>query len=151
MIPWKEPLKTLMSSITEPMAISLLGVTVCGGQLILDGRLGDFTRRAVMVIMVVALLMFALPADAAMPGGMPWNTFLGPFVAGFVGTPTNPSSTAVMVAIMSVAVVGWQVMWSGELGDWGRRTVMICLTVGLLYGSRTLLSALFGVAAAVIP
>lgn len=105
----------------------------------------------VATLAALAFLAFAHPAAAAMPGGMPWNIFLGPFVAGFVGTPTTPSPTAVIVALMGVTLVGWQVIWSGELGDWGRRMAMACLTVGLLVGSRTLLSTLFGVTAAVIP
>ena len=58
MMPWEKPLKTLMKSVTGPvaMAISLLGVAVCGGMLIFGGELGDFTRRAVMLVMVIALL-----------------------------------------------------------------------------------------------
>ena len=57
-MPWEGPLKTLMKSVTGPvaMAISLLGVAVCGGMLIFGGELGEFTRRAVMLVMVIALL-----------------------------------------------------------------------------------------------
>lgn len=57
-MPWETPLKTLMKSVTGPvaMAISLLGVAVCGGMLIFGGELGEFTRRAVMLVMVIALL-----------------------------------------------------------------------------------------------
>ena len=58
MMPWERPLKKLMQSVTGPvaMAISLLGVAVCGGMLIFGGELGEFTRRAVMLVMVIALL-----------------------------------------------------------------------------------------------
>lgn len=57
-MPWEGPLDTLMDSVTGPVAmvISLLGVTVCGGMLIFGGELGEFTRRAVMLVMVIALL-----------------------------------------------------------------------------------------------
>ena len=57
-MPWETPLTKLVLSVTGPvaMAISLLGVAVCGGMLIFGGELGEFTRRAVMLVLVIALL-----------------------------------------------------------------------------------------------
>jgi type IV secretion system protein VirB2 len=60
-LPWETPLETIKSSITGPVAmvISLLGVTVAGGMLIFGGELGEFTRRIVMLVLVIGLLVSA--------------------------------------------------------------------------------------------
>ena len=60
-MPWETPLLALWASFNGPvaMAISLLGVAVAGGMLIFGGELGEFTRRAVMLVLVVTLLTSA--------------------------------------------------------------------------------------------
>lgn len=60
-LPWEDPLETIMNSITGPVAlvISLLGVTVAGGMLIFGGELNEFTRRIVMLVLVIGLLVAA--------------------------------------------------------------------------------------------
>ena len=60
-LPWEEPLSTLTDSFTGPvaLAISLVGIVVAGGMLIFGGELGEFTRRMVMIIFVIALLVGA--------------------------------------------------------------------------------------------
>lgn len=60
-LPWETALEMIMNSITGPVAmvISLLGVTVAGGMLIFGGELGDFTRRIIMVVLVIGLLVSA--------------------------------------------------------------------------------------------
>lgn len=60
-MPWEDPLDMIMESITGPVAmvISLLGVTVAGGMLIFGGELGEFTRRIVMLVLVIGLLVSA--------------------------------------------------------------------------------------------
>lgn len=60
-MPWENPLLALWASFNGPVAmvISLLGVAVCGGMLIFAGELGDFTRRAIMLVLVIALLTSA--------------------------------------------------------------------------------------------
>ena len=60
-MPWEAPLDTIRESITGPVAmvISLLGVTVAGGMLIFGGELGEFTRRIVMLVLVIGLLVSA--------------------------------------------------------------------------------------------
>ena len=84
---------------------------------------------------------------------MPWADILEPLtvsLVGTAGTPPRPGPTAVIVALVGVFVVGGQLIFGGELSDWGRRMVMLCLTVGLLLGSRVLLWVLFGVSAALV-
>lgn len=85
---------------------------------------------------------------------MPWGNVLDPLTAslvGVAGTPPRPGPTAVIVALTGVFVVGAQLVFGAELSDWARRMVMLCLTVGLLWGSRVFLWGLFGMTATVIP
>lgn len=60
-LPWEAPLQTFADSLTGPVAfvISLLGVVVCGAMLIWGGEINEFARRFVMLVLVVALLVFA--------------------------------------------------------------------------------------------
>lgn len=70
-MPWEDPLDTVMNSITGPVAmvISLLGVTVAGGMLIFGGELGEFTRRMVMLVLVIGLLVSAAAILNLLYGG----------------------------------------------------------------------------------
>ncbi|ELU9701965.1 TrbC/VirB2 family protein [Geoalkalibacter halelectricus] len=70
-MPWEDPLDTIMNSITGPVAmvISLLGVTVAGGMLIFGGELGEFTRRIVMLVLVIGLLVSAASILSLLYGG----------------------------------------------------------------------------------
>lgn len=70
-MPWEAPLNTIMLSITGPVAmvISLLGVTVAGGMLIFGGELGEFTRRIIMLILVIGLLVSASSILSLLYGG----------------------------------------------------------------------------------
>jgi type IV secretion system protein VirB2 len=60
-LPWEAPLVTIRDSMSGPVAgaIALLGIVVCGGMLIWGGEISEFTRRIVMVVLVVALLVGA--------------------------------------------------------------------------------------------
>lgn len=60
-LPWEGPLDNLKNSITGPVAlgISLIGIVVAGGMLIFGGELGEFARRMIMVVLVLALLVAA--------------------------------------------------------------------------------------------
>lgn len=58
---WESPLEKFRDSIKGPVAfgISLLGIIVAGGTLVWGGEINEFTRRFVMLIMVISLLVFA--------------------------------------------------------------------------------------------
>lgn len=60
-MPWDGPLDKLRASMTGPVAfaISLIGIVVAGGMLIFGGELGEFARRAIMLVLVLALLVLA--------------------------------------------------------------------------------------------
>jgi type IV secretion system protein VirB2 len=51
----------LVASLTGPVAfgVALLGIIVAGGTLIWGSEMGDFTRRMVFLILVIAILVFA--------------------------------------------------------------------------------------------
>lgn len=58
-LPWEGPLTTLQNSLTGPvaLAISLIAILVCGGLLIFGGELGDFAKRMVMLVLVIAVVV----------------------------------------------------------------------------------------------
>jgi type IV secretion system protein VirB2 len=58
---WENPFIAFYKSITGPVAfgIAFLGIVVCGAVLIWGGEINEFVRRMVMVILVVAVIMFA--------------------------------------------------------------------------------------------
>ena len=60
-LPWEGPLEKIRNSMTGPVAlgISLIGIVVAGGMLIFGGELGEFARRAIMLVLVLALLVAA--------------------------------------------------------------------------------------------
>lgn len=56
-LPWETPLTTLKNSLTGPVALvlTLSAFVVCGGLLIFnDANLGDFAKKMIMVIMIIA-------------------------------------------------------------------------------------------------
>lgn len=60
-LPWEEPLTKLRNSLTGPvaLAIALIGIVIAGGMLIFGGELGEFARRVIMLVLVLALLVMA--------------------------------------------------------------------------------------------
>ena len=60
-MPWETPFQAFYKSITGPVAfgISFLGIVVCGAVLGWGGEINEFVRRGVMLILVVAIIMFA--------------------------------------------------------------------------------------------
>ena len=68
---WDGPLTQLRNAFTGPIAftISLLAIIIGGAMLAMGGEMNEFARRMIMVILAVALIVFA-------------NNFLGQFFAG---------------------------------------------------------------------
>ncbi len=60
-LPWETPLQTLRDSIKGPvaLAVSIIGIVVCGGMLIWGGEINEFARRGAMLVLVIALLVAA--------------------------------------------------------------------------------------------
>jgi type IV secretion system protein TrbC len=60
-LPWEAPLQTLQGSLTGPIAksIAIIALAVAGGMLAFGGELSDFTKRILMVVLAIAVMMTA--------------------------------------------------------------------------------------------
>ncbi len=60
-LPWNTPLKNLQESLTGPVAkaIGVIALAAAGGMLAFGGELGDFTKRILMVVLALAVLLLA--------------------------------------------------------------------------------------------
>lgn len=59
-LPWEAPLQTLANSLTGPVAlgISIIAMAAAGGTLIFGGELGEFTRKALLLVLAISFLVF---------------------------------------------------------------------------------------------
>ena len=62
-LPWEKPMTAIATSLTGPVAyaIGLIGIAIAGGTMLWGGDLGEVGRKACMVGLVVAVLVFAAP------------------------------------------------------------------------------------------
>lgn len=69
-LPWESPLTKLKDSITGPVAIgiSLIAITVSGAMLIFGGEINEFGRRMIMVVLVIAVIVFAAQLLSSLTG-----------------------------------------------------------------------------------
>lgn len=69
-LPWESPLTKLKDSITGPVAIgiSLIAITVSGAMLIFGGEINEFGRRMIMVVLVIAVIVFAAQMLSTLTG-----------------------------------------------------------------------------------
>jgi len=60
-LPWERPLQQLQTSLTGPIArsIGVIALAVCGGMLAFGGELSDFTKRVLMAILAISVMMLA--------------------------------------------------------------------------------------------
>lgn len=60
-MPWEDPLESIQSSLTGPVAlvVAVLGVVVCGAMLIFGGDMQEFTRRMIYVVLAISVLVSA--------------------------------------------------------------------------------------------
>ena len=66
-LPWERPMTLIATSLTGPVAyaIGLIGICIAGGTLLFGHELGVVGRRACMIGLVVAVLIFAAPMLAS--------------------------------------------------------------------------------------
>lgn len=59
-LPWEGPLAKLASSLTGPVAlsISIIAMATAGATLIFGGELAEFTRKALLLVLAIAFLVF---------------------------------------------------------------------------------------------
>ncbi len=60
-LPWDTPLQTIKNSLTGPVAraIGVVALAAAGGMLAFGGELGDFTKRILMIVLALAVLLVA--------------------------------------------------------------------------------------------
>ncbi|MBV9268779.1 MAG: TrbC/VirB2 family protein [Acidobacteriaceae bacterium] len=60
-MPWESPLRMIATSLTGPVAfsISIIGIFATGATLMWGGEMNEFARRAALLGLVVAVIVFA--------------------------------------------------------------------------------------------
>ena len=60
-LPWEGPLKQIQDSLTGPVAraIGVVALAASGGMLAFGGELGDFTKRIMMVVLAMSVMLLA--------------------------------------------------------------------------------------------
>jgi type IV secretion system protein VirB2 len=60
-LPWEGPLQTIATSLTGPVAfsVSIIGIFATGATLMWGGEMNEFARRAALMGLVVAVIVFA--------------------------------------------------------------------------------------------
>ncbi|MGQ5522342.1 TrbC/VirB2 family protein [Chitinimonas sp. PSY-7] len=60
-LPWEGPLQQLQSSLTGPVAksIGVIALAASGGMLAFGGELSDFTKRMMMVVLALSVMLLA--------------------------------------------------------------------------------------------
>lgn len=60
-LPWEGPLTSLQNSLTGPVAraIGVIALAVTGGMLAFGGELSDFTKRILMVVLALSVMLLA--------------------------------------------------------------------------------------------
>ena len=60
-LPWEGPLTQLQTSLTGPVAkgIGVIALAVAGGMLAFGGELSDFTKRILMVVLALSVMLLA--------------------------------------------------------------------------------------------
>ncbi|HEY6925247.1 MAG TPA: TrbC/VirB2 family protein [Steroidobacteraceae bacterium] len=60
-LPWEGPLNSLKESLTGPVAraIGVIALAVTGGMLAFGGELSDFTKRILMVVLALSVMLLA--------------------------------------------------------------------------------------------
>lgn len=69
-MPWDSTLMELSKSITGPIAygVALMGITVAGLLLLWGGEIGEFTRRVIMLVLVISLVFGAASVISTLKG-----------------------------------------------------------------------------------
>lgn len=60
-LPWEGPLTQIQNSLTGPVAraIGVVALAASGGMLAFGGELGDFTKRVMMVVLALSVMLLA--------------------------------------------------------------------------------------------
>jgi type IV secretory pathway VirB2 component (pilin) len=60
-LPWQGPLESIASSLTGPVAkaIGVVALAASGGMLAFGGELSDFTKRIMMIVLALSVMLLA--------------------------------------------------------------------------------------------
>lgn len=60
-LPWEGPLTQIQNSLTGPVAraIGVVALAASGGMLAFGGELGDFTKRIMMIVLALSVMLLA--------------------------------------------------------------------------------------------
>ena len=102
------------------------------------------TLRVRATTLLTLAYAFAVRADAAAAGTLPWEKPMTAIATSLTGP------VAYAIGLIGIAIAGGAMLWGGELTEFGRRACMIGLVVSVLVFAAPMLSSAFGVNAAVI-
>jgi type IV secretory pathway VirB2 component (pilin) len=60
-LPWETPLQKFQESLTGPVAraLGIVAMAVAGGMLAFGGELNDFTKRILLVVLAISVMLLA--------------------------------------------------------------------------------------------
>lgn len=99
------------------------------------------TIRALALISASSLLA---QSASASDQALPWEAPLDQLVQSFSGP------IAIAISIIGITVAGLLLVFRGEMGDFGRRMVMIVLAVSLIAGATSVFNTFFTTTGALI-
>ena len=70
-LPWESPLESIADSLTGPIAksIGVVALAASGGMLAFGGELSDFTKRIMMVVLALSVMLLAQNFMNLFPSG----------------------------------------------------------------------------------
>jgi type IV secretion system protein VirB2 len=101
-------------------------------------------RTKTALFLVAMLAVSASNAFAGTSTGMPWE---GPLTV-LKNSLTGP--VAMAISLIAIVVCGCMLIFGGEMSDFARKLIMICLVVALIVGASGILSTLFGTTGALL-
>jgi type IV secretion system protein VirB2 len=102
-------------------------------------------NNVVRYLSVTAL--FALLSSSAFAGattGLPWEAPLT------VVQNSLKGPVAMSISLIAVVILGAMLIFNGELGDFAKKAIMVCLAIALLVASDSVISTLFSTAGALL-
>jgi type IV secretory pathway VirB2 component (pilin) len=102
--------------------------------------LRSFSRALLMLALAGGTQMFAGVAG----GGLPWERPMTLIATSLTGP------VAYAIGLIGIAIAGGMMLFGSELGEFGRKAVMIGLVVSVLVFAAPMLATAFGVSGAVV-
>ena len=102
-------------------------------------------KKIVQFLFASALFVFLTSgAFASTTTGLPWEAPLQTIQNSIKGP------VAMTISIIAVVVLGGLLIFNGELGDFAKKAIMVCLAIAFLVAADSVISTLFGSSAALL-